>query len=123
MRDRVKGRLVEESAATITRTSPRRRKLALDEEADELQEPSLTSKRSKKRTVAAESVEEAVESKAKLQDAQGNASATKVLSCVDEALGKCALIQIGGDETIGRGLTRVRRYGKANNIIGGRIDG
>ena len=59
----------------------------------------------------------------KLQDAQGNASATKVLSCVDEALGKCALIQIGGDETIGRGLTRVRRYGKANNIIGGRIDG
>ena len=80
MRDRVKGRLVEESAATITRTSPRRRKLALDEEADELQEPSLTSKRSKKRTVAAESVEEAVESKAKLQDAQGGVNSTSIQS-------------------------------------------
>lgn len=41
----------------------------------------------------------------------GQPSAARVLACVDKALGDRALLQIGGDETVGRGLTRVRRFG------------
>lgn len=50
---------------------------------------------------------------AALKDDAGQPSAARVLARVGDALGERALLQIGGDETIGRGLTRVRRYGKA----------
>ncbi len=43
----------------------------------------------------------------------GQPSAARVLACIGKALGERALLQIGGDETVGRGLTRVRRLGKA----------
>lgn len=49
-----------------------------------------------------------------LQDeGDGRPSAAKVLACIGDALGPRALLQIGGNETIGRGLTRVRRFGRS----------
>lgn len=44
---------------------------------------------------------------------------SKVLACLGNALGRSALLQIGGDETVGRGLTRVRRFGKTATKSGG----
>jgi hypothetical protein len=71
MRSRVKSKVVEETVATITRTSPRRRKRALDEEVDGPKAPLLASKRPKKRTDATETLEQAVALGAELQGAQG----------------------------------------------------
>jgi CRISPR-associated protein Cmr4 len=52
-------------------------------------------------------------------DEDSTPSAHKVLACIANALGEHALLQIGGDETVGRGLTRVRRFGKPGAKPGG----
>lgn len=77
MKVRVKDTVVKEAAVTAARSSPRRRKRALDEEADGLETPSPASKRSKKQTVAIETTKQTVEQEAEFLNGDSKKASQK----------------------------------------------